>query len=232
MINKTIYDLTKRKNSEIQLFIPNNYSNPISTYIDWNSAPDMKVDNMTLISKDSLGSHVHSIIDVYPASKNLQINQYKTPILMEVEKGNGNVILFAGWVEDKANLDFTLWPYFNYFLYTIAFETLGKPFQTYPNWDYSPVPHEFERLIILILIICLAILAVSLFVIVKRRSRSTIDQTTVEALYRNPSTTGRIFVYFLHWPVSRHSSIVSHEFHHASIYSTVSSSCWLVLLCL
>jgi O-antigen/teichoic acid export membrane protein len=142
----------------------------------------MNVENMTIISKDSLNSGVHRIIDVYPASKNLQINQYRNPILMEMKKGDGNVVLFTGWLEEDANIHFTLWPYFNYFLYTMGLETLGESFQSFPDWDFSPVPHEFERIILLILIICLAILAVSLFVVVRRKSRSTIDQATIEAL--------------------------------------------------
>ncbi|MFX0137831.1 MAG: oligosaccharide flippase family protein [Candidatus Hodarchaeota archaeon] len=182
LINNTIFEAEKTLNDEQMLSIVNNVSHSISNNIDWNSAPEMKVDNMTIISSGCLNSSIKSIVDVYPASKNLQIDLFRSPLLIERAKGNGKVILFSGWLETSANLDFKVWPYFNYLLYGLIFESLDLTFQKFQAWPYSPVPHFLDQLIIGIIVIILAILAIALFVVVKKRSRTGIDQQTIEVL--------------------------------------------------
>lgn len=182
IIDNTIFEAGKSKNQELMLSIVSNYSHPISNKIDWNSAPEMKVDNMTVIPSASLNSSIKRIVDVYPASKNLQINLYRQPFILERVKGSGDVILFSGWLEAGANLDFKVWPYFNYLLYGLIFESLDLSFQTYPGWAYSPVPHFFEQIIIGIIVLVLAVLAIALFIVVKNKSRSSMDQQTIEVL--------------------------------------------------
>ncbi|UCC20791.1 MAG: oligosaccharide flippase family protein [Promethearchaeota archaeon] len=182
LINNTIFESEKTLNGEQMLSIVHNVSHSISNNIDWNSAPEMKVENMTIIPLASLNSSIKSIIDVYPASKNLQIDLFRQPFIMERTKGNGKVILFSGWLETSANLDFKVWPYFNYLLYSLIFESLDLTFQTFQAWPYSPVPHFLDQLIIGIIVIILAILAIALFVVVKKRSRTGIDQQTIEVL--------------------------------------------------
>ena len=93
---------TFQENDESMLSVVKNYSYPLSTYIDWNSAPDMKVQNMSIIDPTN---QVKRIVDAYPVSKNLEIATYSQPLLMEMPKGNGNIILFTGWLETNANLD-------------------------------------------------------------------------------------------------------------------------------
>ncbi len=182
LIDNTLFEADKAKNQEIMLSIINNASNPISSNIDWNSAPEMKVDNMSIIPIVSLNPSVERIVDVYPASKNLQINLYRQPLIIEQEKGSGRVFLFSGWLETNANLDFKLWPYFNYLLYTLMFDSLELSIQAYHLWPYSPVPHFLEQIILGFIILVLAILAVALFIVVKRKSRSSIDQQTIVVL--------------------------------------------------
>ncbi|MHA2431223.1 MAG: oligosaccharide flippase family protein, partial [Promethearchaeota archaeon] len=182
LIDNTLFEAGKAKNQESMLFIVNTPNHPISSNIDWNSAPDMKINNMTIIPLNSLDSSVERIVDVYPISKNLEIEANREAIIIERTKGSGNVILFSGWIETNANLDFKVWPYFNYLLYALTFESLNISFQTYPTWPYSPVPHSFEQIIIGIIIIILAILAIALFIVVKRKSRGAIDQKVIETL--------------------------------------------------
>ncbi|MEJ2294136.1 MAG: hypothetical protein P8Y23_05150, partial [Candidatus Lokiarchaeota archaeon] len=169
-------------NTESMLFVINNISNPISKNIDWNSAPDIKVANMTIIPELSLNNSVDRIIDVYPVSKNLDIENNRQPILLRHQYGAGEIILFSGWLEEGANLDFKVWPYFNYLLYTFIFESLQTSFQTYPVWPYSPVPHFTQQIIIGIIILILAILAIVLYIITKRRSRMEMDRSTIQVL--------------------------------------------------
>jgi O-antigen/teichoic acid export membrane protein len=182
IIDNTLFEAGKTRNQEIMLSIENNRTCPISKYIDWNSAPEMKVNNMTIIPVGSLDPAVKRIIDVYPSSKNLQINLYRQPLIVEKLKGTGRVILFSGWLETTANLDFKAWPYFNYLLYGLVFESLDLQFQTYPLWPYSPVPHFLDQIIIGVIIAILAVLAIALFVAVKRKSRSAMDQEAIEIL--------------------------------------------------
>jgi len=186
LINNTLFKVYKEVNQESMLCIVNNASHPISSNIDWNSAPDMKVNNMTLLVADNnvelFLSSIKRVIDAYPISKNLQIDANRQPLIIETLKGSGNVILFTGWLEKNANLDFKVWPYFNYLLYALLFNSLKLSFQTYAAWPYSPVPHFLEQIVIGIIIIVLAILAIALFVVVKRKSRTAMDQETIELL--------------------------------------------------
>ena len=179
-----IADIQFEKNTESMLFIIGDITHPISQYIDWNSAPDMNVGNMSIIPTQDFNSSIERIIDVYPASKNLEIDLYQQPILVEMTKGEGNILLFTGWVEEGTNIHFVLWPYFNYLLYTMAFESLNEQYLTFSQWPYSPVPHLVEQIILLIVIVILAILAASLFLIVKKKSGALIDQATIEAMKR------------------------------------------------
>ncbi|MFX1497431.1 MAG: hypothetical protein ACFFBH_07890, partial [Promethearchaeota archaeon] len=186
LINNTLFETDKETNQESMLCIVNNASNSISRNIDWNSAPDMKVNNMTLLITENkiplFLTSIKRIIDVYPISKNLQIDANRQPLIIETSKGSGKVVLFTGWLETNANLDFKIWPYFNYLLYGLIFNSLNLSFQTYAAWPFSPVPHFFEQVIIGIIILVLAILAIALFVVVKRRSTTKIDQDTIERL--------------------------------------------------
>ncbi|MFW9969122.1 MAG: oligosaccharide flippase family protein [Candidatus Odinarchaeota archaeon] len=181
-INNTLFEAEKTKNQEIMLSIVHNRTYSISRNIDWNSAPEMKIENMTIIPTASLSTSVKRIVDVYPVSRNLQIDLYRQAFILEKTIGNGKAILFSGWLETTANLDFKLWPYFNYLLYGLIFESLDSPFHTYPTWPYSPVPHFADQIIIGVIIAILTVLAIALFVIVKKKSRSAMDQEAIEIL--------------------------------------------------
>ncbi len=168
------------KNTESNVFIVSDDTNPISSSIDWNSAPNLKPQTMTIIG--NLNPNAKRIVDVYPTSRNLEIYAYRKPVLIEMQHGNGNILLFSGWLEDNQNLDFTLWPYFNYMLYSMIYESLDEEFQSYPLWPFSPVPHMFEQTVIGVFILCLGILVILLFLIVKKRSKGALDQATIYAL--------------------------------------------------
>ncbi|MFW9827902.1 MAG: oligosaccharide flippase family protein [Candidatus Thorarchaeota archaeon] len=182
ILDNALFEGGKSKNIEAMISIVNNASIFISRNIDWNSAPEMKIDNMTIIPLASFNPTVKRIVDVYPVSKNLQINTYRQALLVERSKGSGKIILFTGWLEEGANLDFKVWPYFNYLLYGLMFESLNLSFQSYAIWPFSPVPHFLEQIIIGIIVLILAILAILLFVIVKKKSKRDIDQQAIEAL--------------------------------------------------
>ncbi|TXT53427.1 MAG: conserved membrane protein of unknown function [Promethearchaeota archaeon] len=169
-------------NNEIMLSVVNDADNPISKRIDWNSAPDIKEKNMTLLPTNLLNENVHRIIDAYPASKNLQISEFSNPLLLEKDQGDGNVFVFTGWLEAETNIHFIFWPYFNYLLYASLLYSRSETFQTYPLWPYSPVPHTIHQILLFFLVLILAVLAIIMFIAVKKRSTDTMDQATIETL--------------------------------------------------
>ncbi|MHA1723883.1 MAG: lipopolysaccharide biosynthesis protein [Promethearchaeota archaeon] len=171
-------------NEETHLFIVRDENHPIGKNIDWNSAPNMKVESMTRIPLQSFNPSAQPIVDTYPVSQNLAIDEYRQPILVEMSRGKGDILFFAGWLEEGYNKDFKLWPYFNYLLYSMMLESLNQPFDTYPVWPYSPVPHLTDQIILGIMIIALALLAITLYKVVKKRSTTKMDQATIKALER------------------------------------------------
>ncbi len=175
-------------NSEKMLSLPYSASNPITTKIAWNSAPDIKAENMSVISVNELNSSVSRIVDVYPESQSLTRENYRTPFIAKKQKGSGSITLFTAWLEsdgtEQLNYEFIIWPYFNYLLYGMSLNTMDQSFATYAQWTYSPVPHLMEQVILLIIVVVLGCLAVALFITVRKRSKSTMDQETIEALRR------------------------------------------------
>ncbi|MGV9141534.1 MAG: hypothetical protein ACOC1X_01200, partial [Promethearchaeota archaeon] len=140
-------------NNEIMLSVVNDIDNPIAKRIDWNSAPDIKEGNVTLFPTSGLNENINRIIDVYPASKNLQIAEFSLPLLMEMNKGEGDIFVFTGWLEGETNIHFTFWPYFNYLLYASLQYSRGEDFQTYPIWPYFPVPHLIHQILLFFLVL-------------------------------------------------------------------------------
>lgn len=59
----------------------------------------------------------------------------------------------GSWELDEWNTPFYLWPYFNYLMYLMVFDTaqitgFGEDqIETYAQWPYSPIPHEKEAII-------------------------------------------------------------------------------------
>jgi len=176
-------------NRESMLSLVKNASNPIGGNIAWNSAPDLKPNNMTYIPLTNINNTMNRIVDVYNTSLSLSRESNRIPFIGEKNKINGTVMLFTGWLqrdpsstEKSANIEFSIWPYFNYLLYGMAQQTLDQEVDTYAVWSYSPIPHVTEQFILLLIVVVLGCLAIALFVTVKRKSGGRIDQATIEAL--------------------------------------------------
>ena len=184
ILDNAIYEVGKSLNQEAMLFVVANQTHPISQNIAWNSAPNMKIDNMTIIPINSLNSSVSRITDVYPESKNLEIDANRQPALIHRTLGDGNVMVFAGWLEDGANIDFQVWPYFNYLLHAMVLTSLNLDIATFSTWPFSPVPHLTEQIIIGLLVLILSVVVVILFIVIRKKSKSRMDQGTIEALRR------------------------------------------------
>lgn len=177
---------TLSNNSQNMLSLIRSSSKAISGNIDWNSAPDIKPETMSLLDLDELNESVNRIIDVYRSDKSLNREAYRKPFIVEKQKGTGKISLFSAWLEgdstEQYNYEFIIWPYFNYLLYGLSLETLGEPIESYAQWAYSPVPHFMDQIILLIIVVVLGCLAIALFITVRKKSRSTMDKETIETL--------------------------------------------------
>ncbi len=155
-----------KTNFEPFVLTPEEKEHEISKAIVWNSAPDLK--NITIIK--ALDDSMDNIIRGYPISKSLTKDDYHTMIYGEKDFGSGKISIFTGWMDDTYNSEYKLWPYFNYFLYAILLSNQNEDIPAYYEWEYSPVPHLFEQLLLLGYIIILTVLALLLFKAVKKRS--------------------------------------------------------------
>ncbi len=166
--NFSIIDSGSDVDTNIEPFVlmPEEKDHEISKDIVWNSAPDLK--NITIINE--LDDSIDNIIRAYPISKSLTKNKYKTLIYGEKDFGSGKISIFTGWMDNKYNSEYKLWPYFNYLLYAILLSNQEEKIPAYYEWEYSPVPHLFEQLLLLAYIGILTILAIFLFKAVKKKS--------------------------------------------------------------
>ena len=154
-------------NDEEYVLTPKDEEHEISTKIEWNSAPDLK----DILILHDLNDSVDVIIKGYPISKNLEKDKYKTLIFGEHNLGKGKIAIFTALMEDVYNKEFKLWPYFNYFLYGIIQDNQGEDIPEYHKWEYSPVPHLFEQILLSVYVAIVSIVAILLFLTVRRRSK-------------------------------------------------------------
>ena len=154
-------------NDEEQVLAPKDEDHEISKKIEWNSAPDLK----DILILDDLNDSVDVIIKGYPISKNLEKDKYKTLILGERDLGRGKISIFTALMEDNYNKEYKLWPYFNYFLYSIIQDVQDEDFPEYQKWEYSPVPHLFEQILLSVYVAIVSIVAVLLFLAVRKKSK-------------------------------------------------------------
>lgn len=168
LIDLSIIDSSSdiRGNEESYILFPEDTEHAISKNVVWNSSPDVK--NLTII--EDLDYSVNNIIRVFPISDNVEDENYDYLLFGEKSIGDGQISILTAWMDDSLNKEFMLWPYFNYFLYSILLSNQGDAIPKYYEWSYSPVPHIFEQSIILVYVIIVAVIAVFLYFTVKKSS--------------------------------------------------------------
>ena len=154
-------------NDEEHVLAPKDEDHEISKKIEWNSAPDLK----DIVILHDLNDSVDVIIKGYPISKNLEKDKYKTLILGEKDLGKGKISIFTALMEDNYNKEYKVWPYFNYFLYSIIQDVQDEDFPEYHEWEYSPVPHLFEQILLLGYVSIVSVVAILLFLAVRKKSK-------------------------------------------------------------
>jgi hypothetical protein len=143
------------------------------TSFDWASAPP--TEKMTILP--SLSSSTTVLL-----AKDLGFGTGGDPILTLTSVGAGAIIVYTPWLTLNAtdstqiNKELTLWPYYNYFLYSASVFLGGETPSTYTNWVYAPVPHFEQQVIIGLIVVFVFLLTVVSYRNMKKKS---IEQTEV-----------------------------------------------------
>ncbi len=144
-----------------------NVSHPVMGF-DWSSAPP--TDRITILP--SLGSDAQILL-----ANDTGFGTYGSPLLVSVKTGAGEILVFTPWLtynatadEPQVNNELTLWPYYNYFIYSSSVYLSGMSPYTYAEWAYSPVPHAQQQFIIGIIVFAIGALTVASYRSMKRKS--------------------------------------------------------------
>jgi O-antigen/teichoic acid export membrane protein len=65
------------------------------------------------------------------------------------------------------------WPYFNYMLYLTIMSINDEAVETYANWDYSPVPHTLETILLGVSVVLTVIVTLGGYVFSRRYSKNS-----------------------------------------------------------
>ncbi|MHA1771774.1 MAG: hypothetical protein ACTSYL_07575 [Candidatus Thorarchaeota archaeon] len=144
-----------------------NKTHPVMGF-DWSSAPP--TDRITVLP--ALGPNAHVLL-----ANDTGFGTYGSPLLVSVDTGAGEVLVFTPWLivnttagESQINDELTLWPYYNYFIYSSSVYLSGESPYTYAEWAYSPVPHTQQQFIIGILVFAIGAVTVASYRSMKRKS--------------------------------------------------------------
>ncbi|MHA1909922.1 MAG: hypothetical protein ACW98Y_21700, partial [Candidatus Thorarchaeota archaeon] len=143
-------------------------SHPIMT-IDWSSAPPTE----TMSILPALGASSTTLL-----ANDTGFGTGGAPILVHTTLGSGNILLYTPWLNlnataeaSQVNYELVLWPYFNYFLYSSSVYLSSQSPLTYAEWDYSPVPHIEQQIVIGLLVFVIGIVTYSSYRGMKKKSK-------------------------------------------------------------
>ncbi len=135
---------------------------PIVNYITWTSAP--RVRERLLLDDPKVKAEAL----IYGMRMD---NGEKETLIWKIQYGKGIILILSAIVGNGYNEDFQFWPYFNYLLYAMMMESAGKTPLRYEDWPYSPVPHERERILLLVIPTIALIISLIVFFLVRGYSR-------------------------------------------------------------
>ncbi|MCG3223172.1 MAG: hypothetical protein H7647_01810, partial [Candidatus Heimdallarchaeota archaeon] len=84
---------------------------------------------------------------------------------------NNRLIVFNFFPDMDFNGELVEWPYFNYMLYLTIMSTVDEPVLTYAKWDYSPVPHTLDTILLGVSVLVTATITVVGFIFVRKYSK-------------------------------------------------------------
>ena len=135
---------------------------PIVDYITWTSAP--RVRERLYLDEPK--------IKTKPLVYGIRMdNGKKETLIWKLKYGKGVILILSAILGNGYNEDFQFWPYFNYLLYAMMMESAKRTPLKYEDWPYSPIPHEKERLLLLLIPTIALIISLITFFIVREYSR-------------------------------------------------------------
>ncbi len=145
--------------TSVSLPIPANDSlvHPILDDIPWNSVPT--ITNYTTIQLEGT-----ILVQTSSASDDPDLALISTT-------DNNRLIAFNMIPNFSVNPELIEWPYFNYMLYLTIMTINSEDTVTYGNWDYAPVPHATETIILGVSVVLTIGVTVVGFVFFKKYSK-------------------------------------------------------------
>ena len=159
--------------SELAIAVTAAWNDSLTLNIPWNSVPELL--DYTILPENSPGPL-------------LITESNNNPLLTIQDYQAGNIIIWTGWITAETNEEFTLWPYFHYFLYVLIEHSANAPIVAYPDWPYSPVPHVTEQILIGLAVVVVGIISISAFFFAYRKSRSGLSEVELERISQKEET--------------------------------------------
>ncbi|GAB4317368.1 MAG: hypothetical protein Kow0069_20070 [Promethearchaeota archaeon] len=116
--------------------------NPFA-WIDWNSCPEFSKYTRLPHAPGDLGSGA-VVAPLVKKPRDDSETLDPDPLVLHLPSGDhsrGETFVVAGWLADPSLRAQHLWPYFNYFAYSLVALAAGKSPAPYADWEHSPVPH-------------------------------------------------------------------------------------------
>ncbi|MFW9921492.1 MAG: lipopolysaccharide biosynthesis protein, partial [Candidatus Thorarchaeota archaeon] len=108
-----------------------------------------------------------------------------SPLLTLTPVGSGSILIYTPWLTlnstaetPQINYEIVLWPYFNYFLYSSCIYLSDQSPLTYAEWNYSPVPHFEQQLIIGGVVVVIGIITATSYRAMKKKSKARTEVLT------------------------------------------------------
>ncbi|MHA1340113.1 MAG: lipopolysaccharide biosynthesis protein [Promethearchaeota archaeon] len=163
-------------------------SSPILKII-WNTAPESFY--FTLIP--NLEPDVVSYVKMQWAGNLSSDENY--PLLCGKKLGENkgpNVFVYSTWFQDEfdninANQHVMVWPFFNYLMFISIQISVGKPVPEFGTWNYAPVPHTTNQIIIGIIIAIITLCTIFLYRYAKKFRHKEHDVFIAEDLFKSES---------------------------------------------
>lgn len=149
---------TSNPDYKIQISLNSNVANlsnnVVIKHIPWTSCPLIAKRLVVENKKENYGV-IESIDGIYAIFSEWTVRNV------------GGKVLFYSMEIDDNNKPFTLWPYFNYLVYTSIFHVKSGfselNIESYSAWPYSPIPHTIEIIFWFIMVACLWIITFWLY---------------------------------------------------------------------
>ena len=130
---------------------------PILDNIQWNSVPTIR--NYTDIQLTGTILLETSAESINPG------------ITLASTSDDNRLIAFNFFPDMEFNSELVEWPYFNYMIYLTIMSTVDEPVLTYAKWDYSPVPHTMDTILLGVSVLVTAAITIVGYIFVKKYSK-------------------------------------------------------------